>query len=171
MNRMPSVFRASIALAAGLLLVACSGGGGGAAPTAPTVAPNVPQVEFDSFELVNGARAENDVDPQLDLRERIAEVARQHSEQMRAQGFFAHKDPQGRTVRDRLTEAGIPYSVAAENLARVTNHPNPAGWAHEQLMASEQHRPNILSPEFSLIGVGVAREGESYWITQVFIDQ
>lgn len=165
------VLRRSAALAAALLVGACSGGGGGAAPTAPTIAPSPPQVEFDSFALVNDARAENGVDPQLDLRERIAEVAREHSDQMRVQGFFAHEDPQGRTVFDRLSDAGIPYSLAAENLARVTNHPNPAEWAHGQLMASEQHRPNILNPAVSLIGVGVVREGDTYWITQIFIDQ
>lgn len=163
--------RCSIALAAALLLVACSGGGGGAAPTAPTGSPSTPQVEFDSFGLVNGAREENGVDPQLELRERIAEVARRHSDQMRVEGFFGHKDSQGRTVADRLSEAGIAFAVVAENLARVTNHPNPAAWAHEQLMASEEHRPNILSPAVSLMGVGVAREGDSYWITQIFIDQ
>ncbi len=167
---MSSLFRCGVALAA-LLLAACSGGGGGTAPTAPTVAPSPPQVEFDSFGLVNDARAENGVDPPLELRESIAEVARQHSEQMRTQGFFGHEDPQGRTVHDRLTEAGIAFSVVAENLARVTNHPNPAGWAHDQLMASAEHRPNILSPSVTLIGIGAARDGETYWITQVFIDQ
>ncbi len=171
MSRIPSLFRDSTALAVLCVLVACSGGGGGAAPTAPPGSPSPPQVEFDSFELVNDARAANGVAPQLALRERIAEVAREHSRQMRTEGFFGHEDPQGRTVRERLAEAGIRFSVAAENLAQVTNHPNPAAWAHEQLMASSQHRPNILSPEVSLIGVGVARDGDSYWITQVFIDQ
>ncbi|MDH3402159.1 MAG: CAP domain-containing protein [Acidobacteriota bacterium] len=166
---MPSLLRCSIAPVAALVFVACSGGGG-SSPTAPVGAPSPPQVELDSFGLVNGAREANGVDPQLALRESIAAVARQHSEQMRAGGFFSHQDPQGRLVTDRLAEAGIAFSVAAENLARVTNRPDPARWAHEELMASGEHRPNILSPDVALIGVGVAREGNTYWITQVFID-
>jgi uncharacterized protein YkwD len=36
-------------------------------------------------------------------------------------------------------------------------------------MQSSEHRPNILNPAFQLVGVGVARDGGSYWITQVFV--
>jgi uncharacterized protein YkwD len=122
-----------------------------------------------SFQFVNDARAENQVDPLLELREALALVAREHSRRMRDQGFFSHRDPQGRTIADRLSEAGIGYRVAGENLARTTNISNPAAWAHEQLMQSDEHRPNILSPDFELMGVGVVRDGNSYWITQVYI--
>ena len=150
-----------------MLVAACSNGGG-ATPTSPGE-PGPPQVEFDSYVLINDARTDHAIDPPLELREAIAQVARDHSRQMRDRGFFGHRDPQGRTVADRLAEAGVPYRVAAENLARTANIPNPAAWAHEQLMQSAEHRPNILNPDFDLVGVGVAREGSTYWITQVFV--
>ena len=150
-----------------ILLSACSGGGD-ASPTAPG-SPGTAQVEFDSFSLVNGARNQNDVDPQLELREALAQVAREHSQAMRDQNFFSHQDAQGRTVGDRLAEAGISFRIAAENLARTTNIPDPAAWAHGELMQSSEHRPNILNPGFELVGVGVVKQGGSYWITQVFI--
>lgn len=149
------------------LLFACSGGGG-VSPTAPG-SPSTLQVEFDSFNLVNGARNQNDIDPQLELREALAQVAREHSQRMRDLNFFSHQDPQGRTVRDRLAVAGITYRVAAENLARTTNIPDPASWAHGELMQSAEHRPNILNSDFELVGVGVARQDGTYWITQIFI--
>ena len=36
-------------------------------------------------------------------------------------------------------------------------------------MASQSHRKNILSPKYKLAGVGGARAGNTYWITQIFI--
>jgi uncharacterized protein YkwD len=36
-------------------------------------------------------------------------------------------------------------------------------------MASPPHRANILGERFTNVGVGVATDGESYWITQIFI--
>ena len=92
-----------------LTLSACSGGGD-ASPTSPR-APSSAQVEFDSFNLVNGARSQNSIDPQLDLRETLAQVAREHSQQMRDESFFSHLDPRGRTVTERLAEAGIEPSA------------------------------------------------------------
>lgn len=148
--------------------VACSGGGGGATPTSPLVRSTA-QVEFDSYGLVNDARSDNSVDPLLELREVLARIAREHSEAMRDEAFFGHRDAQGRRVGERLSEAGVSFQLAAENLAMVTNSANPAAWAHDRLMGSEEHRPNILDPHVQLIGVGVATEGSTYWITQVFI--
>jgi uncharacterized protein YkwD len=156
-----------------LALAGCSGGGGGPAaadtPTSP-LAPMPPSVEFDSFGHLNSARETNAIDPLLGLREAASTVARRHSENMRDAGFFDHVDPQGRTVAQRLQQAGVPFRAAAENLARVSDAANPAAFAHQQLMASPSHRPNILNSRFQLVGVGVARQGDSYWITQVFID-
>jgi len=153
-----------------VLLAACSGGGGGESPTMPRVLSTA-QVEFNSFGLVNDARSDNGVDPQLELREALSEVAREHSEAMRDGGFFRHEDELGRRVGERLADAGISFQVAAENLAMVTNSPVPATWAHDRLMESAEHRPNILNPDVELIGVGVATDGSTFWLTQVFIGQ
>lgn len=154
-------------LVAVALLAACSSGGG-STPTAPAE-PSTAQVELDSYTLINSARASSSVQPPLELREAIAQVARAHSRQMRDQDFFGHADPQGRTVVDRLAAAGVAFASAGENLAMTVNVANPAAWAHQELMQSSEHRPNILSPNFALVGVGVARDGARYWITQVFV--
>ncbi len=162
-------FRFYCALLAIGVLASCSTGGDRGTPTSPGNTPTVAQVEFDSFALVNVARSDNGVQPQLVYDEALAAVARSHSEQMRDLDFFGHSDDQGRTVGGRLTDAGIGFSSAGENLARTTNIANPAVWAHDQLMASDEHRPNILNEDYLRIGVGVARAGTTYWITQVFV--
>ena len=36
-------------------------------------------------------------------------------------------------------------------------------------MASATHRDNIMDPRFELAGIGVARQGNVFWVTQIFI--
>lgn len=158
----------SLLVAVALFGVAC-GGGGSDGPTTP-VGTTVAEVEFESFQLANTARRNDNVQPQLDLGEAIARVARQHSQAMRDQGFFGHKGPNG-ALGARLRAAGIPFSSAGENLAKLTSVPNPAGEAHRQFMNSPGHRDVMLDSRFRVAGVGVARSGDTYWLTQVYVDR
>ena len=150
-----------------LLGAACGGGGDSASPTSP-LGTTVAEVEFESFQLANSARSDSNVQPQLNLDEAIARVARAHSESMRDNNFFGHAGPDG-GIRARLNAAGIPFSVAGENLAKLTSVPNPAGSAHSQFMNSPEHRDVMLDPRFRRAGVGVARSGDTYWLTQIYI--
>ena len=149
------------------LTVAC-GGGGASSPTG-AAALQTGDVEYQSFSLVNDARQSEGVNPQLGGDDAAQRVAREYSQAMRDQGFFSHIGPSGQTLRDRLDAAGVRYSAAAENLAQVHHPSNPALLAHEQLMASASHRKNILDSRYHLAGVGVAKAGDTYWITQIFI--
>lgn len=155
-------------LAVAFVGAACSGGGG-ESPTAAGVDLNAADVEFQSLQLANQARADENVQPQLGQDPAVAQVARLHSEAMRDDGFFGHTDQSGDGLRQRLDKAGVQYSGAAENLVEVHHRSNPAQLAHNQLMASASHRKNILSPKYRLAGVGVAKAGDTYWITQIFI--
>lgn len=155
----------SLLVVIAMLSVACGGGSSG--PTTP-VLTTVAEVEFESFQLVNAARRDGNVQPQLGLEEPITRLARRHSEAMRDQGFFGHRGPDG-DVSARLRAAGIPFSVAGENLARLSSVPNPAGEAHSQFMNSPAHRDILLDSRFRLAGVGVARSGDTYWLTQIYI--
>lgn len=149
------------------LILAC-GGSGGVGPTAPdSVAPS--QVEIQSANLINNERATREVDPQLSLERRLANVARAHSEAMRAEGRLFHDGVDG-DLESRLTEAGIFCSVAAENVARVGGAGDPAMQAHTIFMQSPDHRSNILSAQVSVLGVGTVQSGDTYWITQIFIE-
>jgi uncharacterized protein YkwD len=149
-----------------LLLFACGRGGEG--PTAPAaVAPAV--VEAESGSLLNETRISSEIDL-LSFDPVLAQVARAHSEAMRDGGSLDHSGPGGGTLRDRLRAAGISFRSAGENLAQVQSAADPAGGAHSQLMQSVGHRANIVDPRFRLFGVGVAEDGGTYWITQIFIE-
>lgn len=147
-----------------LSIAAC----GGSSPTEPA-ALTVVEVEQRSFDLANAERVAAGA-MGLESAEALAAIARAYSTQMRDLDFFGHHDPEGRDLAGRLSDAGIPYHAAAENLARMTGVADPARWAHDELMASAEHRENILREGFRLAGVGVAQRGETFWLTQIFVE-
>lgn len=108
-------------------------------------------------------------------------VARRHSERMAETGTMAHQ-LDGLGPADRVSRAHIRWRVVAENLLTRsltwTRPPLCEGAAHAEhavraWMRSPGHRANLLNPEVTRIGVGVActvRQGrERCYSTQVFI--
>lgn len=79
---------------------------------------------------------------------------------------FSHTRPNGTSCFTALTEQGITYRSAGENIAYGQSTPQEVmnAW-----MNSEGHRANILSEKFTTIGVGyTVINGQSYW-AQMFI--
>ena len=87
---------------------------------------------------------------QIDAR--VSAVAEAHATDMRERGYFAHNSPDGSTLSDRLKRAKIPYVRATENLSSAPT----ADDAELSLMGSPGHRKNILDPEVTHVGVGIA---------------
>jgi len=130
----------------------------------------VSSVEAESFDLLNHAReVQGSGLKPLVLNAKLSELARTHSERMRDLNYFSHTDPVTGYFTDRLRAANVVYVDAGENIARVNGSGDPAGVAHDQFMSHADHRANILSPLFTEVGVGAARRGGTYWITQLFI--
>ncbi|MDP2632605.1 MAG: CvpA family protein [Candidatus Curtissbacteria bacterium] len=116
------------------------------------------------LELVNTEREKIGV-KSLVWDEDRAKVAREHSGDMYARGYFSHFSPEGKDVGERLDEAGIDYTVAGENLALAPD----VNRAHTGFINSPGHKRNILDPAFRKIGIG-AIDGGVYGMmfTQVF---
>ena len=80
---------------------------------------------------------------------------------------FSHTRPDGSSFNSALTEAGVNFSGAGENIAYGQNSPEKVmeGW-----MNSSGHRANILNSSYTSIGVGHYQNasGVNYW-TQLFI--
>ncbi|NPV92868.1 MAG: hypothetical protein HPY50_19040 [Firmicutes bacterium] len=124
----------------------------------------VDSLEKQVFDLANAARAEHGLPP-FKWDSRLAEVARQHSRDMRDQGFFSHNSPDGSPPFDRMNSAGLVFSAAAENIAVGYR---TAEEAHEGWMNSPGHRANILG-DCEYLGVGVVYGGEyGVYYTQNF---
>jgi uncharacterized protein YkwD len=125
-----------------------------------------PELEAQLLELVNQERVEAGLNPVVADPE-LTEVARRHSQDMFARGYFAHQSPDGQDPFDRISAAGISFLTAGENLALAPT----VSIAHRGLMNSPGHRANILNPEFGRLGIGIVRGGmRGLMVTQLFRD-
>jgi uncharacterized protein YkwD len=95
-------------------------------------------------------------------------VARAHSRDMRDRGFVGHVSPASGGPAERLARAGYRAIAHAENVARDDRLDD----AESQLMASPGHRRNILSPDVTRVGIGVAlacdQDHHTWFVTQLF---
>lgn len=123
-----------------------------------------PDLEARMLDLVNAERARQGLGP-VRADPELAQVARDHSRDMFARGYFSHYTPEGQDLADRLRGARQGYLVAGENLAYA---PTLSG-AHQGLMNSPGHRANILRPQFGRLGIGVLDGGaHGLMVTQNF---
>jgi uncharacterized protein YkwD len=114
--------------------------------------------------MVNAERISMGVTP-VSMSDELTQVARAHSRDMFLRRYFAHNTPEGKTPGDRITEAGIIYHLAGENLAYAPS----VTVAHSGLMNSPEHKKNILDPEFRHIGIGIiSTDSFGLMVTQDF---
>ena len=105
----------------------------------------------------------------LQNNEKLAQVARNYSRQMAQDNFFSHTGSDNSTLRDRVRSGGISYRVVGENLFKSINASEPVPLAIEGWMNSPGHRENILRPAFTQTGIGIWRQGNTYYMTQLFM--
>src|SRR5690606_11795712 len=144
---------------------ASPGYGGGSNTAGGGGAYNVSAEEQEMAALVNAARAEAGL-PALTLYPELSRVARVKSEDMATNGYFSHDSPTYGSPFQMMNDFRIDYSSAGENIACNQTVPR----AHEALMNSPGHRANILSTDFTHIGIGVASGGAcGAMYTQMFL--
>ena len=94
----------------------------------------------------------------------LQKVAQKKSEDMKANNYFSHTSPTYGSPFDMMKQFGISYKAAGENIAKGQTS---AAQVVEAWMNSAGHRANILSADYTHIGVGYVASGH-YW-TQMFI--
>lgn len=137
----------------------------------PNQSITIPSISEKNFEgkvvqLVNQKRAQAGLKP-LAHNWELSRVARFKSTDMRDRGYFSHTSPTYGSPFTMIKSFGISYRAAGENIAMGQSTPQDVvdAW-----MKSPGHRANILSTQFTEIGVGYAYggTGRHYW-TQMFI--
>ena len=135
------------------------------------------ELERRIFQLTNEGRRKNGL-PSLDWDNSLAVKAREKSDDMLANNYFSHTSPEGKTIKDRMQEekpatirnmfrigeniymgARLDYATDIKTQARLIVD----GW-----MTSPGHRRNILDPQYTHIGVGVAAKDKICYATQIF---
>ncbi|HEX8736363.1 MAG TPA: CvpA family protein [Pyrinomonadaceae bacterium] len=123
-----------------------------------------PEIEAQMLEMVNRERVANGLKP-LEADAELTEVARKHSADMFARGYFSHNTPENLDPFDRMRRDGVRFSTAGENLALAPT----VQIAHTGLMNSPGHRANILRPQFGRVGIGIMDGGRrGLMVTQNF---
>lgn len=108
--------------------------------------------------LVNAERAKQGL-PALTIDTKVQQAAQTRAGELKTS--FAHTRPSGASCFTALTEAGVSYSRAGENIAYGQSTPEAVVQAW---MNSSGHRANILSSSFTTIGVGyTVVNGTAYW--------
>lgn len=153
---------------------------------------NYTELEYQIHEEVNERRTARGLDP-IAFDEDLRPVAREYSERMATEGFFAHTAPGGETFQDRYAKHGYECHVdidgtyisrGGENLA-TTYYGQPVetstgieeyhstealaegivdGW-----MNSHSHRENILTEYWQNEAIGVyVTDEQKVYVTQNF---
>lgn len=125
-----------------------------------------PDLEAGMLGLLNEERRAHGLRPfQADAE--AAGVARAHSMDMFARGYFSHVTPEGDDPFRRMRRGKLRFAAAGENLALGRTLP----MAHKGLMDSPGHRANILRPAFGRVGIGIVDGGRyGLMVTQNFRD-
>ncbi|HET9443176.1 MAG TPA: CAP domain-containing protein [Acidimicrobiales bacterium] len=92
----------------------------------------------------------------LAVEEDLVAVARRHSAAMAAEGRLHHNSSLASQVQG--------WVMVGENVGTGGS----VDAVHAALMASAQHRAEILGASFTGVGVGVVQAGGALWVTQVF---
>ncbi len=132
-------------------------------PDQPSGSTSVLDYEQQVVTLVNAERAKYGL-AALTLDETLCGCARVKSQDMHDQGYFSHTSPTYGSPFDMMRAFGVSYRTAGENIAM--GYATPAAVV-DAWMNSEGHRANILSANYTMLGVGYVADG-GYW-TQWFI--
>ncbi|MFS0576369.1 CAP domain-containing protein [Sporosarcina sp. 179-K 3D1 HS] len=132
---------------------------------APAQNASVSAVEQAVLDLTNAERQKAGLKP-LQIDSKLMNSARQKSNDMASNNYFSHTSPTYGSPFDQMKANGVTYRSAAENIAmgQRTAEEVVKAW-----MESPGHRQNILTPEFTHIGIGYDQNG-NYW-TQQFIQK
>lgn len=108
-------------------------------------------------ELINESRVEAGLNP-LTYDDGLTTEARNHSQDMVDNHYFSHTGSDGSQPKTRMEAVGYDEQLYAENIAYGQYS---SIYAHEALMNSLGHRENILNPELTHVGVGVAFDSKN----------
>jgi len=117
------------------------------------------------FAAVNAERKKVGL-PALVRSDKLREIADDYADRLITGEFFSHIDPETSAgPGQRANRQGYVFYKVGENLAAAQTDP---AMAMRDLMSSPTHRANILSPDFTEIGIAVRDGGQHgrYWVQE-----
>jgi uncharacterized YkwD family protein len=136
-------------------------GSGTSAATGAAGSTSVSEYAKQVVNLVNQERSKAGLKP-LTINSTLTKSAQAKAQDMHDKKYFDHNSPTYGSPFDMMKQFGYKYSYAGENIAMGQKTPSEVMKAW---MNSAGHKANILSPNFTEIGVGYTSDG-SYWVQQ-----
>lgn len=136
------------------------------APPPPVGGPNAPS-DVIAYALwqINESRADYGFAP-LRLDNGISQVATDFAWDLMRYNYFSHTGRDGSRVADRLRRGGVSFGYSGENLCYYSGIGvrGTLDWCHRTFMAEPypgyyNHIANILNPDYTRVGVGIAESG------------
>ncbi len=125
--------------------------------------PSLVGLEQRMIEAVNARRREAGL-AAYTVDESLTLMAWSQAHDMVERNYFGHVTPEGRTLRDRFRERGLPAYQVGENIYLSVKPANQAVEAAiNWFMGDAPHRRNILHQRFTRIGVGVAQQPTGWY--------
>ncbi|WP_237389776.1 CAP domain-containing protein [Bacillus sp. USDA818B3_A] len=135
----------------------------GAAQNNTAATGTVSQFAQQVIDLTNQQRTKNGLQA-LKADTQLSGVAQKKAVDMQQNHYFSHTSPTYGSPFDMMRDFGVSYKSAGENIAQGQRTPQEVVTAW---MNSEGHRKNILSSNFTHIGVGFEQTGKNW--SQMFI--
>ncbi len=102
--------------------------------------------------------------PALTLDPALTTAAQRHAELMASQNNLSHDLPGEPGLAQRAAAAGAHFSSIAENIAVS----DALHRIHESWMKSAPHNANLMNPEFTVVGIGIAKSGGHIFAVEDF---
>lgn len=134
---------------------------------APAPADGLTAREQQMLDLINKDRIAYGLQPlQADLR--LTALARLKSQDIVNNNYFDHVSPTYGTAFDMFRANNISFLRGGENLSKAGN----VLVSHMRLMNSTNHRANLLTPQFTHVGIGIVdNQPSGIVVTEMFIQK
>ncbi len=124
--------------------------------------------EKEIFEQTNSFRYKYNKNP-VKHHETAATTAREHSTDMLNRDYFDHVNPDGLDPFDRMSNNGINYTTAGENIAFISGGVFESFDLYYLWVNSLGHRQTMLNENFTHLGVGLDGKDRAFYGTQNFV--
>jgi uncharacterized protein YkwD len=116
------------------------------------------------FDQLNESRVLTGLSP-LRWDANLAAAARKHCALLVQHDALSHQFPGEEGLQQRLNDAGVEFSAAAENVAMAPT----ADEIHYEWMHSPPHRANILDPKLTVVGIATMQGNKGVYAVQDFV--
>ena len=115
--------------------------------------------------LLNQDRAKNGL-PALSMDSELSDLAREKSQDMLDNGYFAHESPTLGNAAAMLNDSGYAYHGVGENIA----HHATVEKADAAFLSSPAHRTVMMGRQWEKVGIGVVEDEQGFvYVTELFV--